>query len=177
MKKPLLAAFAAAAPAMLLAAFAPAAYADTGTVTVDGSVAARCQFTTNTATITIAELANASDLLVTGNVDGQQATLVGWCNGTKSTMTANGASLKNGTSAPTGFSNQVDFTSTATEGAISATDTDSTDGSAGSPSTVGIFTGNITVALSSAATHGGPTEKLVAGDYTGSVLVTLAPAN
>jgi hypothetical protein len=176
MKKPLVSAL-AIAPAMMLAAVASGAYADTGTVTVDGSVAARCQFTTNTATITIAELADAGDLLAPGNVNGQSATLVGWCNGTKSTMTANGASLKNGTAATTGFSNQVDFTSTATEGNISATDTNSTDGTAGSPSTVGVFTGNITVALSAAATHGGPAEKLVAGAYTGSVLVTLAPAN
>lgn len=177
MKKPLFSAFAAVGPAMMLAALAPAAHADTGTVTVDGSVAARCQFTTNTATITIAELADDSDVLAPGNVNGQQATLVGWCNGTKSTMTASGASLKNVTAATTGFSNQVDFTSTATEGEVSATDTDSTDGLAGSPSTVGIFTGDITVALSDAATHGSPADKLVAGAYTGSVLVTLAPAN
>lgn len=150
----------------------------TGTVTIDGSVAPRCQFTTGTATITIPELSDTSTgVLDPTTVAGKNANLVGWCNGTKSTMTANATSLTNGTTPPPGFSNQVDFTATATANGQSSIDSDSTDGLAGTTAMVGIFSGNINVALSAAATHGGSTLKLVAGAYTGSVLVTLAPAN
>jgi hypothetical protein len=163
--------------AMAIPALASAATGDvTGSVAIDGSVAARCQFTTNLSTISLGELADGSTGLldaskVTGNTN-----LVGWCNGTNSTMTALATSLKNTTSAPTGFSNQVDFAGTATANSHSTTDSDSTDVTASGAATVGIFTGNINVSIASGVTHGGATLKLVAGAYNGSVLVTLAPA-
>ena len=174
MHRPLLAA-AAALIAPAVASAAPPVSA-TGTVTVDGSVAVRCQFTTGTATITLGELAKPDGAFDPATVDGQNRTLQGWCNGASSSMTVNAASLVNVTSPPTGFSNQVDFTATALANSQSATDTNSTDNTAGSPVTVGAFSGDIKVTLSASSSHGGPTLKMVAGAYAGDVLVTLTPA-
>jgi hypothetical protein len=168
-------------PAVLLGLAAPAmasatVLSATGTVTVDGSVAARCQFTTGTATITLGELAKPDGTFDPTTVDGQNRTLTGWCNGTNSSMTVNAQSLTNTTAAPSGFSNQVDFTATALAASQSAVDTNSTDNTAGAPVTVGIFSGDIKVTLSSSSSHGGSTLKMVAGAYAGDVLVTLTPA-
>ena len=168
-------------PAILLGLAAPAVAsatvaATTGTVTVNGSVAARCQFTTSTATITLGELAKPDGTYDPTTVDGQNRTLQGWCNGASSSMTVNAQSLTNTTAAPTGFSNQVDFTATALANSQSAVDTNSTDNTAGPPVTVGIFSGDIKVTLSASSSHGGSTLKMVAGAYAGDVLVTLTPA-
>jgi hypothetical protein len=98
--------------------------------------------------------------------------LQGWCNNTAATMTVTTTQLTTATSAPTGFDNRVDYTATAVTGSVSANDTSVTAG-AGLASTVGLFSGNIVVTLSSASS---PTNGLmVAGAYTGNVVVTLTP--
>jgi len=81
--------------------------------------------------------------------------------------------LTTGTAAPTGFDNRVDYTATAAANSASASDSSLVAG-AGTPSTVGLFTGNILVTLSAASS---PTSGLmVAGGYGGNVVVTLAPS-
>jgi hypothetical protein len=166
----------------LVASAAPAAaQSSPGTVTVNGAVADRCLFTTPSATINITELSQSGTGASAGRldattVDGQQRTLVGWCNGTSATMTVEAKPLLNSdfTSAPpSGFDRRVDYTATAVANTKTATDTSVGNPGAGSPVAVGLFTGDVVVTLSGAST---PTSGLlVAGRYGGEVVVTLTP--
>ena len=159
----------------------PAFAQSTGTVTIDGSVAPRCLFTTPSASIELNEMAlsgtgTTAGKLNTAVVNGKTRTLVGWCNGSASTMSVEAQALTLTGSAgtiPTGFDTTVNYTATAVAKGVSATHT-STDEDAGDEETVGLFTGNVVVTLSSAST---PTSGLlVAGDYNGQVLVNLSAA-
>lgn len=158
----------------LLAASPALAQSATGTVAIDGSVANRCMFTLPNATISLGEISLVSNgKLDPAKVNGKTATLTGWCNGTASTMSVTTTQLTTATAATTGFDNRVDYTGTAVANAVSGSDSSLTAG-AGSPVTVGQFTGNVVVTLSAATS---PTNGLmVAGTYTGNVQVTLAPA-
>ena len=158
----------------LLAASPALAQSATGTVAIDGSVANRCMFTLPNATISLGEISLVSNgKLDPAKVNGKSATLTGWCNGTASTMSVTTTQLTTATAATTGFDNRVDYTGTALANAVSGSDSSLTAG-AGSPVTVGQFTGNVVVTLSAATS---PTNGLmVAGTYTGNVQVTLAPA-
>lgn len=165
-----------AAPLALLASPALAQTA-TGTVSIDGSVAGRCLFTVPNQTISLGELALAGTGATAGKLDvakvnGQTATLVGWCNNAAATMSVTTTELTNAATAATGFDKRIDYTATAVANTVSASDTSLSAG-AGANATVGMFTGNVVVTLSSASS---PTNGiLVAGAYTGNVVVTLAP--
>jgi len=145
----------------------------TGTVDINGSVAGRCMFTVPSKTISLGEISLAADgKLDVAKVNGRNETLTGWCNNTAASMTVTSTALTNGTSAPAGFDNRVDYTATADNGSTSANDSSVTAG-AGAASNVGLFTGNIVVTLSNASS---PNNGLmVAGTYTGNVVVTLTP--
>ena len=163
-----------AAPLALLASPALAQSTDvTGTVSIDGSVAGRCMFTVPNKTISLGEISLASNgKLDVSKVNGRSETQTGWCNNTAASMTVTTTQLTNSTAAPTGFDNRVDYTATATTGSTSANDSSLTGG-AGSPSSVGLFSGDITVVLSAASS---PNNALmVAGTYNGNVVVTLTP--
>ena len=158
----------------------PAFAQSTGTVDISGSVADRCLFTDDSETIILGELARPgadgnAGRLAEGQVDNETATLTGWCNGTAATMTVEAIALTNSDftgTAPNGFETRIDFTATAVANGESATD-DSIEGGAGDPVDVGLFTGSVVVTLSDSATPGGGL--LVAGDYSGQVVVTLTP--
>ena len=172
------------ASAVLAAATATPVVAQTttGTVTIDGSVAPRCLFTTSNAVINAGELAQAgtggsAGKLDTSKLDGQSRTLVGWCNGTASSMSVEAFPVVNTTvtsAPPAGFDRVVNYTATATANAANASDTSIVAG-AGSASTVGLFPGNVTVTLSGSSTPGAGL--LIAGAYQGETRVTLAAAN
>lgn len=161
------------APLALLASPAMAQSAVDGTVDINGSVAGRCMFTVPNKTISLGEISLASNgKLDVSKVNGRNETLTGWCNNTTASMTVTSTALTNGTSAPTGFDNRVDYTATAVTGSTSANDSSVTAG-AGAASNVGLFTGDIVVTLSNASS---PNNGLmVAGGYTGNVVVTLTP--
>ena len=160
-------ALAAASPALAQSGAA------TGTVTIDGSVSSRCLFTLPNATISLGELSLVSTgKLDPAKVNGRTATLTGWCNGTAATMTVTTTELTTPTTA-TGFDSRVDYTGTAVANSVSGSDSSLTAG-AGTPVTVGQFSGNVVVTLSAASS---PTSALMtAGTYTGNVKVTLGPA-
>ena len=162
-----------AIPAVLAASPALAQSAVTGTVNIDGSVAGRCTFTLPSVNLSLGELSLASNgKLDVSKVNGKTATLTGWCNNTAATMAVTTTQLTTGTANPTGFDNRVDYTATAVANAASASDSSLVAG-AGTPSTVGLFTGNIVVTLSAASS---PNNGLmVGGGYTGNVVVTLTP--
>lgn len=146
----------------------------TGTVTVNGSVAPKCLFTTPSETITIPELAGADGKLDPATVN-TNATLVGWCNGTASSMKVQAEPLLNTTpNANPLFDNRVDFTATAAAGTPTATDSSVGALSYGTPTTIGLYSGNIPVTLSAATSPNAGL--LIAGAYQGHVLVTLSPA-
>lgn len=163
-----------AAPAVLVASPALAQSADvTGQVDINGSVTGRCMFTLPNKTISLGELSLSSNgKLDVSKVNGRSETLTGWCNNTAASMTVTTTQLTNATAAPAGFDNRVDYTATASTGSASANDTSLTAG-AGAPSTINLFNGTITVTLSAASS---PNNGLmVAGNYTGNVVVTLTP--
>jgi len=153
----------------------------TGTVTINGSVADRCQFTLPSDVINAGELSlqgsgATAGKLDSSKLDGQTRTLQGWCNGTAATMSVEAQRLVNTTfttTPPAGFDRVVNYIATATANSANATDTSVTDG-AGSSVPVGMFTGDVKVTLSGSSS---PTSGLlVAGDYSGQVLVTLTPS-
>lgn len=164
----------------LAASAAPVLAQSTGTVDIDGTVADRCLFTTPSETISVGELSLGGTGATAGKLDadkldGESRTLVGWCNGTAATMSVEAQPLLNSDfagAAPTGFDTRINYTAEATANSVQASD-DSIVAGAGSPANVGLFTGNVVVALSGSATPRGGL--LVAGDYNGQVLVTLTP--
>lgn len=176
MKKILIVALAASASAFAT----PALAQSTGTVTVDGSVADRCLFTGDTATILLGELAASGSGATAGKLDtakldsSPDATLTGWCNGIAATIKVEAQPLMNtdftGT-APDGFTRRVDYSATATANGATPNDTSLVSG-AGTAESIGMFTGSVVVSLASV---GAGTDLLVAGDYQGQVIVTLTP--
>lgn len=167
-----------AAPVALMAT--PATAQVTGTVNIDGSVAARCLFAIPNATIHLNEISqqgsgtNAGTLNAAA-VNGQTATLSAWCNGSASTMEVETTALtlqSPPSSIPAGFVSRVDYAADAAASTATGTDSSLTPG-AGAPVTVSLFNSTIDVALKNATTAPG---LLVAGTYTGNVKVTLTAA-
>lgn len=162
------------ASALMAAASAPALAAD-GTVDITGVVADSCQFTGDTTkTIDLGDIADSDGKLDASAVNSKSATLTGWCNGTAATMTVSAAPLDNEdhlTAAPGAFDTRVNYTATAEANSKSASDSTTADPSAAAA--VGLFSGDVKVTLSDASTPG--SGLLVAGDYKGSVQVTLTP--
>ena len=172
---------AVAAVVAATAALPAAAQNATGTVTINGSVGDRCQFTLPNDVINAGELSlqgsgATGGKLDTSKLDGQTRTLQGGCHGTAATMRVEAQRLVNTTfttTPPAGFDRVVNYSATATANSANATDTSVTDG-AGSAVPVGLFTGDVKVTLSGSSS---PTSGLlVAGDYSGQVLVTLTPS-
>lgn len=166
-----------AAPLLLIGVPALAQDA-TGTVAIDGSVAGRCLFTTPNATISLGELALAGSddnagRLDAGKVNTKNATLVGWCNSAAAGISVEAFPLLNAASGGANFTNRVDYTASGAASSATATDTTLTTG-AGTTQSVGLFSGNVVVTLSAASAPSNAL--LVAGDYTGSVKVTLTPS-
>ena len=163
-----------AAASAQAAALAPV----TGDVSITGKVDARCVIAP-TALIALGEMADANGVynLV---ADNKTATLAGWCNGLTSAMTvASTAITRTGAAGtpPTGFVDVVNFVATAAVTPAGAgapvSASDSTLAAPSVAASVGLFSGNVTVTLSGSSTP--VAGKLVAGNYTGSVAVTLTP--
>ncbi|MCP3729550.1 hypothetical protein M9978_03835 [Sphingomonas sp. MG17] len=171
------------ASAVLAAATATPALAQTSTgkVTINGAVAPRCLFTTTDAVVNAGELAlpgtgTTAGRLDTSKLDGQARTLVGWCNGTASSVKVEAKPVVNTTvlTAPTGFDRVVNYTATAVANGVSASD-GSVDPAVGASATVAVFTGDVVVTLSGSSTPTGGL--LVAGTYLGETVITLSGAN
>lgn len=150
----------------------------TGTVLIDGFVTGRCAFTLDNAVINLGELAiqitgATAGKLDTSKVNGKNATLTGWCNSSDADISVEAFPLLNPASSAAGFDNRVDYTATASVGTPNPTDTTLSAGG-GTPRSAGsLFNGNIVVTLSAASSPNSGV--MVAGDYDGSVVVTLTP--
>lgn len=160
---------AAAATATAFPAFAQV----TGEVRVQGHVDDRCQFESiGSAVIDLGEISGDDGRLDEAAVDAGTATLQGWCNGSAATIGVEAFPLINAAVSAANFDNRVDYRATATAGSAAPID-DSTDVGAGADAALGLFNGDIVVDISNSAS---PNDGLmVAGDYVGSIVVTLTP--
>lgn len=176
--KTLLALTALAALAVPAAASAQAAALGpvTGNVAITGKVDARCVIAP-TAAIALGEMADENGVY-NNTANGKSATLNGWCNGTTSTMSVASTPITRTVVGvvPAGFVDVVNFVATASVTPAAGGSASASDSTLADPSTaasVGLFSGNITVALSGSSTP--VAGKLVAGNYAGAVAVTLTP--
>lgn len=158
---------------LAFAAAAPASAQVTGTVDVNGYVDDRCQFISpGTAVINLGEISDADGKLDEAAVDAGTATLQGWCNGSAATIRVEALPLLNSALGSASFDNRVDYRATATAGSAAPID-DSSSAGAGTDVSLGLFSGDIVVDISNSAS---PNNRLmVAGDYVGSIVVTLTP--
>lgn len=148
----------------------------TGCVLITGHVTAVCSMTTNSASISLGELAGSDAKLDTTRVDNKTAALAGFCNGATSKMSVLANPLTGPSTSVSGFTNVVNFIATATlraTPAVFATD-DSAVVGAGTATPVGVFSDTIDVTLSGSNSANA---MLVAGNYNGSVVVTLTPGS
>jgi type 1 fimbria pilin len=159
--------------AVAFATAAPAFAQVTGEVDVNGFVDDRCQFTVDNAVINLGEISdNATGKLDKVAVDAGAATLNGWCNGSAATIAVEAHPLLNSAAGSASFDNRVDYKATATAGNAAPTDLTTAAGP-GTPASLGLFSGDILVDISDSAS---PNNRLmVAGDYVGSIVVTLTP--
>lgn len=171
MKRILLAAIAAAAIST------PAFAADT-TIDISGTASARCGVDAATP-ITLGELANGDGSLNAAAVNVSQTAVVGnaFCTGTSNTVEIDADPLLRVGGTPPGtpgtFGTQINYSVALSAGALSLSN--ATANAATSVSGVPAFTfATGDVAISGATLTGGAT-KILAGDYEGSVTVTLTP--
>lgn len=158
--------------AVAFAAAAPASAQVTGTVDVNGFVDDRCQFTVDNAVINLGEISDADGKLDEAAVDAGTANLNGWCNGSAATIKVEAHPLLNSAAASGSFTNVVNYKATATAGTAAPTDL-TTDAGAGADVSLGLFSGSIAVDISDSSAPGDA--MMVAGDYVGSIVVTLTP--
>ena len=158
--------------AMAVVIAAPGSAQVSGTVDVNGFVDDRCQFTVDNAVINLGEISDGDGKLDEAAVDAGTANLNGWCNGSAATIKVEAHPLLNSASGSASFDNRVDYRATATAGSAAPFD-DSDDAGAGADVSLGLFSGPIAVDISDSAS---PNDRLmVAGDYVGSIVVTLTP--
>lgn len=145
-----------------------------GVVNVTGHVNGRCKFTTPSVNLPLGELSQSGNgELDTSKVNVAAPNLAGWCNAAASEISVHASKLTGPSElgAGTAFTGTIDYTATATAGTAIASDSTTTP-LAGTPVLLGLYSGNIGVVLSAASAGG---KKLIAGDYTSTITVTLTP--
>lgn len=145
-----------------------------GVVNITGSVSGRCMFTTQSVPLPLGELSQASNgELDPAKVNVAAPDLAGWCNAAASEISVHASKLTGPSEvgAGTAFTGTIDYTATATAGSAIASDSTTTV-PAGTPVLLGLYSGTIGVVLSNASAG---SKKLIAGDYTSTITVTLTP--
>jgi hypothetical protein len=149
------------AAALSALAASPAMAATTANYDVTGTVAAACSISAS-GTLAFGSLASgATNTTLTTQSSTDAAA---FCNQAATTVTVAHTNMTTGASAPTGFTNTVAFTPRIATQATTLTG-DQTAGTA-----LGAFN---TLTVSAIPTQ--PTANLVAGSYSGSITITLAP--
>lgn len=187
----------ASAAAIALLGAAGSAFAQSaldGTVTINGSVASKCTATGGfTDTQDLSELADADGLLSTthsGTTAGAPAFTSNFtvrCTGANAGVSVTSTALTTATTAPTGYTNTVNFTGRgafdlvhATNGASTLNVDDDSSVAAATTDSFGAanFLANTTnnVRVSAYALNTAASALLVAGSYTGSIVVTITPS-
>jgi hypothetical protein len=189
-----------AASALLALAASPAfaQTAVTGTVNIEGSVASKCTVLNGTSasefrsTISLGELAASDGTLNSGlsgsnaaNPAGGSQTFRVNCTQANAAVSVTAAALKNTATAPTGYSNTIDYQgrvefATVGGGSSPAVFTDNsavaaaTTGSLGGGVFLANQAGNVVIKAHT-LTAGSGSPLLVAGDYVGSISVVITP--
>ena len=153
---------------ILMAAVAVAALASTPVYAADfavtGTVQASCGAITGLP-IAFGTIATGSDGSLTAGQSKSSASQSAYCNGANSTISVSHLALANGTgAAPTGFTRTIDFTTDVDFAGAHFTD--------GVTQSLGAKTGSLVVSANSLTASAKP----LAGDYTGSITVTVTPA-
>jgi hypothetical protein len=166
----------------------PALAQTSGTVVVNGTVAAKCTATDPiSGTIALGELAKTDgtvDKVFAGATNGLSRNFTVRCNGTNPKLSVEARSLVNAaaTNSPNGYTNTVDYTARlAAKGAKGGT-TAISDLSLNAGATTGLLgdrlaaeANNVTLTISDGITSNS-TAILEAGSYAGSVEIVISPA-
>lgn len=156
MKKTLMA---AAALAALTAS--PAMAAD---FTISGAVAATCNYSGGT--IGFGTIATQSNGLLVASQSASSTAQAGfYCNGGRTTVEVTHTALTTGATA-TGFVNEIDYTPVVSIGDVDVLTGDQTAGAA-----FGARSGSLVVTAKNLTA----TDKVIAGDYSGKIVLTLTP--
>lgn len=164
------------ASAALLALAVPAVAQSPNSAQTTATIGVRCSMTNNaTQTFNNLVLADGTGQLIAANVTSINTTLSTApvnvaCNAAGSTLTLTRTPLTRTPSVgsvPNGLTEQIDFTATATPAGRSAITS-----ATATPQALGLFNGAVTLAVAN-PTAGG--NRLVAGAYAGSVVLTLTP--
>jgi len=165
----------------------PALADGTGTVAVNGTVAAKCTASAMTGTITLGELAKTDgtvDKTFANVSNGLSRSFTVRCNSANPNISVEARSLVNSaaTNSPAGYTNTVDYTAKLTALGAKGTSTSVSDLSANAGATAGRIgdrlstqANNITLTISDGITSDS-TAILEAGSYAGSVDIIIAPA-
>lgn len=160
----------------------------TGTITLNGNVAAKCSVSpgsgnTFSDTVNFLELAQANGTLRTGlstDFGTRSATVV--CNTGTPKIAVDANPLATGGAAPTGYSNTINYTASVAVNTTAANSGPFTNASTAAPLAATTIGGgslanaasNINITTSGYAT-GTATDILVAGAYTGNIVVVISP--
>jgi hypothetical protein len=182
-------AFLAAATAAVLATPAMAQNV-TGTITLNGTVASKCTVTSAPAgatfaqTVNFGELAQADGTLRSGlstdfSATPVQATVV--CNTATPKISVDANPMVNSATAAAGYANTINYTASvavATTGANAGPFTNATTAAPGAATAIGSelanSANNVVVTTTGYATPNG-TDILVAGSYTGNIVIVISP--
>lgn len=183
------------AAASLFAIASPtAAQTTTGTVNITGTVAAKCLVVpgagnTFGTTVALGELAQADGTLATDLATrfssiggaGLEARVV--CTSAAPTIAVDATQITSATAAVTGYANRIDFTANVAVDTTSANDVPFSNSSTGAALAATPIGGrlannggnNITISASNFATPNATDLLVAANDYTGQIVVVIAP--
>ena len=162
----------------------------TGTITLNGNVAAKCSVTSGTPgatfaqTVNFGELAQSNGTLRTGlatdfSLTPVQATVV--CNTGTPKISVDANPLATGATITTGYANTINYTATvavATSPSGTVSTSNATTSAPGALTAIGAplaNTANNVVVTTSGYNTPGATDILVAGVYTGNIIIVISP--
>lgn len=144
----------------------PAVPASAASFTVSGSVTATCNYSGGT--IAFGTIATNADGTLTSNQSASSSAQTGFfCNGAGTTLDLTHTAMTDGVTAPSGFTSTIDFTP-----AVKVGGTDKQVGN-GTSVALGAIAGSLVVDARNLSAAAKPT----AGSYSGSITLTLTPAN
>jgi hypothetical protein len=168
MKKLMMAAVALTAMATVPAT--PAAATSTGQdFTVSGTVNATCNYSGGT--IAFGTITTNADGTLPGTQDASSTAQAGfYCNGAGTKLTLSHSAMTTTATAATGFTSTINFTPAVIIGGV-----DSRVGDTTTDLSLGAIAGSLVVAARDLSTASA-TDKVMAGDYSGTITLTLTPA-
>jgi type 1 fimbria pilin len=189
-----LAILAATAASMVALASPAAAQTVTGTVNITGTVAPKCLVVPGAGddfgtTVALGELADTDGTLATdlatrfSSVGGTALEARVVCTSAAPTIAVDATEITSATAAVSGYANRIDFTAHVFVDTTTTTDVEFTNSSTGAALTATLIGGrlannggnNILITADNFATPGADDLLVAANDYTGSIVINIAP--